>query len=328
MLSDTDLIKVQKVAEKLSDRVTLLACGTGSRDIFEQNLMNTARQIAGVSMEVIGLQEGDVPAMPGKPSISIASEGNGPVHYLAVPEGPELDPFLDAVAWFGGTLLPPVSPALERLAESRPSGHVLVLMAAACPHCPVVVRRALSLAVGRPSITVTIADAVQFPDLADAYKVKSTPTVVINEGATFIGNVTEEQMVTHVVPSQGIESLTEILSSMIESGRAEDAAALAVKENAPEALIPIFRSVEFSRRMGAMVTMEEALELAPRSLDPIVEDLCKLLFHEEPGIRGDAAEILSRIGSPAAIPALREAEKDENPDVREAVQEALEAIEN
>lgn len=328
MLSDTDLIRVQEVAAGISGGITLLIYGTAVPDAFEQNVLNIARQIAGVSSEVIALEESHEPRVPGKPSITIASEGNGAVHYLAAPEGPELAPFLDAITWFDGKLVPPASTALQALDRIDRPGHVLVLMAAACPHCPVVVRRALSLAAGRPLITVTIADVVQFPDLADTYKVKSTPTVVINEGATFVGDVTEEQMVKHLLPSHGIESLTEILSSMIESGRAEDAAALMVKQNAPAAIIPLFRSAEFSRRMGAMVAMEEALEIAPGILDPIVEDLSTLLFHEEVGIRGDAAEILARIGNPAAVPALRKAAQDENPDVREAVAEALELLEN
>lgn len=329
MLSDSDLMRVQEAAAQMPGGIVLLLHSTASPDLFEQNLSNVARQIAGVSLRVIDLEETSEHVLPGKPSVTIAWNDHRAVHYLAAPEGPELAPFLDAMRWISGAQAPPTSHLSASLDRLGTPADVLVLVAAACPHCPKVVQRALALAAGRPMISVTIVDAVQFPDLAKKYKVTSTPTVVINETATFVGDVTAEQMVKHLFPPSGIESYTDVLASMIESGRAEDAAAVMVKNNVPRAILPIFGSAEFSKRMGAMVTMEEALELLPDSLDSIVPPLTELLFHEEVGIRGDTAEILARIGHAAAIPALRRAaEEDDNPHVLEAVKEALEFLES
>jgi HEAT repeat protein len=79
--------------------------------------------------------------------------------------------------------------------------------------------------------------------------------------------------------------------------------------------------------MGALVALEEALDKNPRILDPIVDDLTSLLFQEEAALRGDTAALLGKIGNPAAIPALRKAVEDQDPDVREAAEEALQSLE-
>jgi HEAT repeat protein len=98
-------------------------------------------------------------------------------------------------------------------------------------------------------------------------------------------------------------------------------------ENRPDAILPIYLSKEFSVRMGALVTMDEALEMDPRILDPLVDDLVLLLSQDEVALRGDTAELLGKIGNPSAIPALKKAAEDPDPDVREAVEEALEVLE-
>ena len=114
---------------------------------------------------------------------------------------------------------------------------------------------------------------------------------------------------------------------MIQAGRAEDAGDLLCREGKPEAIVPIYVSPEFSLRMGALVAMEEALEKDPRSLDPIVDELTELLSHQDAPLRGDTAELLGKIGNRQALPALRKAADDPDPDVRDAVEEALEALE-
>ena len=52
----------------------------------------------------------------------------------------------------------------------------------------------------------------------------------------------------------------------------------------------------------------------------------RLMEHADHRIRGDTADLLGKIGSPEAIPALKKAAADKNPDVVEAVEEALEEI--
>ncbi len=168
-----------------------------------------------------------------------------------------------------------------------------------------------------------MADAQQFPDMAERFKVKSTPTTIVNGGLTIVGQIDVPQLVDRMVSSGQAGTLTAVLRSMIETGRAEDAGALLCRQDSPEAILPLYTSKEFSLRIGSLVAMEAALEENSRALDPIVSDLSLLLAYDEVGLRGDTAELLGKIGDPSAIPALSEAILDSDPDVREAALEAL-----
>ncbi len=173
---------------------------------------------------------------------------------------------------------------------------MLVFMAEVCPHCPAVVRAALQLAVFQPVISAVIIDAVRFSDLADQFKVKATPTIVIDGGLTIVGRIVASDLAEKITTLSKPDSMTAILDSMIKSGRAEDAAELIVQEKKPEAMLPIYMAKEFSVRMGALVAFESALEKDPRILDSIVKELLDLLSDEEVGLRGDTAELLGKLG--------------------------------
>jgi len=319
---------VQEVVDAMSGAVTIIAHKPGAGDEFEANLINIARQISGVSMNRVEMvDETGLPIFTDKPSLTLATGQTRNIHYLAAPQGSELGPFLDAVAWLGRSKEIPGSEALKSLSDLSKPADVLVLIAATCPHCPQVVRAAIILAIIQPLITVSVVDAVHFSDLAERYKVKSTPTIIINGGMTIVGQMGLEQLAARLLTAVGDASLTSVLDSMIKSGRAEAAAELICREKQPKAIMPIYMSKEFSTRMGALVTMEEALQINPRVLDDIVEDLTPLLFQEEIGLRGDTAELLGKIGNPVCMPALRKAAEDPDPDVREAAQEALKIVE-
>jgi hypothetical protein len=329
LLSDQDLMNVQAVSSQLSAPVTIFVNrGAAEENPFEVNLVNIVRQISGVSMNSIRIEEGEESFLPGRPSLMPAARHVNNIHYFAAPEGTELAPFLDLLLWMGSDTDPPQFEVTEALEELAAPCHVMVLIAPTCPHCPQVVRAALLLAVRTSLITVSIVDAVQFEDLAQRYKVKSTPTTIINDGLTLIGRLTAEELGGHLLRLAESSSLTPIVESMIKAGRAEDAGELICAKEQPEAMLPVYVSKEFSVRMGALVALEEALERNPRILDPIVDELTSLLFQEEAALRGDTAALLGKIGNPAAIPALRKAAEDQDPDVREAAEEALQSLEH
>lgn len=327
MLSDHELMLVQEAAEAISIPVTLVVHKTGSGGAFEKNIANIAAQISGVSMGRIGLDDGQEPVVPGKPSLSLGTEHQRNIHYLAAPEGLEFEAFIDAIGWLGASDKPLDDRSREVLNRLDESVHIRLLIASSCPNCPHVVRTALALAAAQPLITLTIIDALEFSDIAERFNVKAVPTIIINEARTVVGQITANRLVNEILSVQKSESLTEDLESMINSGRATDAAALLCTRKQPQAILPLYTSTEFATRVGALVTIQEALARDPRVMDPVLDDLSRLLFHEDAGLRGDTADLLGKIGNPGAIPSLRKALNDPNPDVREAVEEALQRLE-
>ena len=326
MLSDQDLMNVQSMAERISSPVTIHVNHPETDDAFGSNLANIARQISGVSLNRIHVEFEPQPnPFPDKPSLTLAGFRGNNIHYYAAPETHELQPFLDALSWMGGAEIPGLRSA-DALHGLTSPVDLLILIAPVCPHCPQAVRVGLSIAVRNPLIRLSIVDALRFEELAEKYKVKSTPTTIINDGLTLVGTIKEDDIIMAMTRSADEPALTEVIDSMIKSGRAEDAGKLICEKNAARSVLPIYLAKEFSSRMGALVAIDEALELNPGIMDSIVEDLIPLLFQDDVALRGDTAELLGKIGNPASEPALRKAAEDPDPDVREAAEEALELL--
>jgi HEAT repeat protein len=79
-------------------------------------------------------------------------------------------------------------------------------------------------------------------------------------------------------------------------------------------------------RLGATALVEELAREHRQVLSGAVPGLLRLLAHENPTIRGDAANVLGVIGDRSAREALENIRDDANPMVREIVLEALAAI--
>ncbi len=327
MLSDNELMRVQEVSSRLTKHVRLVLFGTGSQSVFERRIFDVARQLSGVSMNKLTMEETSEPVMIGKPSMSLANGERGRIHYLTSPEGAELAPFLDAVEWLGTQSQPKNEYMSLRLNELTYPVDLMVLIALSCPHCPHTVRSALSLAVCSDLVSVMIVDALESHDLAERYKCKSTPTIIVNGGLTIVGNIGVDELAKKMAESVSESSLTSVVDSMVKSGRAEDAAKLVCKKSRPEALVEVFRQKEFSTRIGALVAMEYALDINPQIFDDEIDNLSNFLFSDDLGLKGDTAELLGKIGNTAAIPQLRRALEDQDEDVQEAVQEAIDILE-
>ncbi len=188
MLSDQDLMRVQEVAFSMAGPVTIEVNCSGEQTPFSHNLANVARQIAGVSGQKILWAEAEEPINAQEPSLSIVSDKGRNIHYLAAPEGHQLEPFLAAVSRLAQ------DPGIPGPIAQTPA-HLQVFVASMCPHCPQVVRSVLSLAVEDASLTVHVVDAVQFPDLAERYRVRSTPTTIVNETLTLVGAVSRVSLI-------------------------------------------------------------------------------------------------------------------------------------
>ncbi len=326
MLSDNDLTRVQEVSRNIKRPVTLCVNLTGIQDAVETNFANIARQLQGVSLDRIRIEEGGLTPFPGKPSMVLSNGEYSNINYMAFPEGSEFGPFLEAIAWLGEASAPAEFSRQDTINELRLPQNVFTFVAAGCPHCPEAVRSVLIVACSNPQVNVSIIDALVFPDISEKYKIKSTPVTIINDGMTIIGGIKPDELAEYLIEANNGASLSVILKSMILSGRAEDAASLVYEKERPDALLPIYVSPEFSQRMGALLVMEEVLDRNPGALDPITDKLIELLQSDDVGLRGDTASLLGRMGSRSAIPALKKVSEDSNADVRDAAIEALESF--
>jgi HEAT repeat protein len=83
---------------------------------------------------------------------------------------------------------------------------------------------------------------------------------------------------------------------------------------------------QFRVRLGATALVEELAGELGEGLDAAVPGLIDLLKHDNPTIRGDALSVLGIIRARAAQASIEACLADAHPGVREAAQEALDAI--
>jgi HEAT repeat protein len=81
-------------------------------------------------------------------------------------------------------------------------------------------------------------------------------------------------------------------------------------------------------RLGATALIEELARDSRIALASAVPGLVALLGHENPTVRGDAANALGIIGDPSALGPLRDLyQRDANASVREIAEEAVQEME-
>jgi HEAT repeat protein len=80
-------------------------------------------------------------------------------------------------------------------------------------------------------------------------------------------------------------------------------------------------------RISLMMMAEQLLENHPAALDPAVDALIDVLSVDDTPLRGDTADLLGRIGNPAAVEPLKKLLTDPDADVAEVAQDSLDAIE-
>jgi len=308
--------ELQTATEALSRLQTPLELtlwpGSDPDDQLWQVLRETAEALAGASGGKLSVREAQGEARhPDKPSLAV-----GNVHYLAVPRGPELSPFLaflETISQQGGVGSEELAPAVVR-----------VYMAPTCPNCPVVVGACLELAARFDQLRLEVVDAMYFTDLAGP--IKSVPAVVVDGAYTEIGPLSQAQLLRILRRRQEPEYQVDTLESMISAGRLADTLAWLRQEDTFSALDPLLRRAGIKERMGVMLLAEEVLEEDPHALDLAVPHLLPLLQVEDPTLRGDTADLLGQIGAPGAAEALKKLLTDENEEVREVAQDSLEML--
>jgi len=259
------------------------------------------------------------------PSITLCGEHGPNIHYLAVPEGRELEVFLDAVRslLIGAT---PDEASVVQLGKLDPPAEILVFMASACPNCPHVVSDAVRLALGSSMVRVLIIDVQQYESLSSEFGVRSVPLTVFDRSLSITGMIKVQDMVQKILSRGSVQYETETMDSAMHQGRFDHAADLVFRINGPDILVSLWKDSTTSRRMGIMLTVQKVLARDPKALDGTVPDLVALLGIGDASIRGDTADLLGQIGHADAVDALKALSDDPNPDVAEIAQEAIEEI--
>jgi thioredoxin-like negative regulator of GroEL len=185
----------------------------------------------------------------------------------------------------------------------------------------------MELALGPGAVVTTVVDASRFPQLAASYGVRSVPLTVLDGGQSFVGVVEAEVILQALAQRDSDDYEGTLFQSLLDSGRHAEAAQRLIGGTARSWWLEAWRESAMSQRIGLLLVAEEALALEASVLDGLLPELQTLAVQAaDPSLRGDTADLLGKIGHPAARPALVQACNDENAEVAEVAREALEEL--
>ena len=258
------------------------------------------------------------------PSIEV----NKRLIYHAIPEGLELAPFLDALSHVSDGP-PPVHPDIEaRLKNLKAPCFLKLFMAPECPYCPKMVMDLAPLTLINELVKLTIIDGTLFPEMAEPLDIKSAPTLLFDDRMRWTGQ-TPLNEILEVMLNQDPSLLSAAsIEGLLGDGRADLVAQMMMAEgNIFPAFIDMLMNEKWSVRLGAMVVMEEIIELDKGLAEQCIEPLWERLPDLNKQVRGDVVYILGEAGTGDILPRL-EAVLTDTTDVEtmEAVKEAIETI--
>ena len=202
----------------------------------------------------------------------------------------------------------------------------LLLIAPGCPHCPGVLKALSELLKEGVIGTLEVVNIAAHPERAQALGVRSVPWTRIGafelEGGHSISEL--RQWAERAADDSGISNY---YSHLLENRKLERVvAAVKNKPESLESLLNLLPSEEtpMAVRIGISAVMEE-LE-GSESLTAALPRLAELTRSPDANIRGDACHYLGLTHNGDARSLLQSMLDDENPDVREIAQDALDTL--
>ncbi|MCD6171855.1 MAG: thioredoxin family protein [Thermoplasmata archaeon] len=92
----------------------------------------------------------------------------------------------------------------EEIKKIDQSIHIQVFVTPTCPYCPIMVHLAHQMAIENDKIMADMVEVIEFPHLAQKYKVMGVPKIVINETRNVVGAVPEEILLEEMKAAIGI----------------------------------------------------------------------------------------------------------------------------
>nr|CRH07030.1 conserved protein of unknown function [Candidatus Magnetococcus massalia] len=204
--------------------------------------------------------------------------------------------------------------------------HAIMLMGPGCPHCSTMMEALSELLKSGEIAKLEVINVVEFPEEAAARGVRSVPWLGLGE-FSFHGAMGLEELRHWLKQRTDPKGMAVYFDHLFSSGQRQMVETMV--RNHPDHLLAFVDlladdQVGINTRLGIGVVLEE---LQGSGLSKtITSELGELTEHEDPRIRGDACHYLPLTEDPNAISWLRKRLLDDNADVREIAQEALEEL--
>lgn len=242
--------------------------------------------------------------------------------YRAVPKGPELPPFLSAL---DGTGPGPDDTLRRQLEPMRAPAFLTLYIAEACPFCPTVVTQLLPFTAANDLVRLSVIDAGLFPENADADRVRSVPTLILDGTFRWTGAVASAEIIRLMVNRDPAEMGAGAMETLIHEGRAHDLARMMADDNRLfPALASLVTHEKWATRLGAIVCAESLAEMNSEVAGALVPLLRERYASVDDTVKGDILYVAGLAGGPEARVLLTSVlETTTDPTLREAAEDAM-----
>jgi len=248
------------------------------------------------------------------------------VRYQGTPQGNEAAPFIDALS---GKITPLADPLRERLgATAFPPAVLDLFVAPACTFCPRAIRELMPLAEANRHIRLTIIDAVLFPEQAKRNEIQAVPTLVLDGQFRWTGSIAREEVIALMATRDPSAMGSAALEGMLKEGAAARLARMMAEHNKVfPALLELLCHAEWPVRLGAMVTVEELIALAPEVGRQALDAVWNRFDTVSDQVKADILFLCGEAGTPLLGPRIRAVLKSgAAAEVKAAAEEALEKL--
>ena len=263
--------------------------------------------------------------MPGElPAIGIGPR----IDYCGVPAGNDLTVFLNTLKTLDRQTDRLPKDIAQRLRKIKPASDMTLFISPSCRFCPAVLNQIVPLPVEAECVYLTIIDATIFSDVAEANKVLSVPTVLVDGQYRWTGDVQFSDLCTAIEKRDPTQLDATVLQRMITEGGAFDLARMMLKSGRIfPAFIELLVNENLSVRLAAMVTVEEMAAEDVSAARKVIEPLWQRYSHMNDAVKGDILYIFGELRSPVTRDYIRWVlDTETNPEIKEAAHDALELI--
>ncbi len=251
------------------------------------------------------------------------------IGFFALPVEKALAPFLETLSCLAGDT-PPLTDDLGMLLArvDRPC-RLTLFIAAQCPHCPEMIKTLIPLAVCSRQIDLRIIDGTLFPETAQKHQVLSAPCLILDQDFRWTGQADPREILTLIMERDPSHLSADTLRQILEQGEAAWICQQMIRAGAVfENVIALLMHPVWSVRLGAMVVVETLAQEAPELASRLCLPLIRAFETKDVTVQGDILYALGEAGTQdtrdwiiKTMPGLT------HPDLKDAAQEALTAIE-
>ena len=320
MFSDLEKKQLLKLNDELSQEITigLVESGHAHNQVFHEFCDGLTQLVSRIR---IAREDG---SSQQPPQILIGSS----LKYQALPTGLEMPPFIEALAALDSGPLQVTESIKRRLKENNLPVTLTAFIAPQCTFCPKVISQLIPLSMVESSVQLIVIDGTLFPEMAQAHKIQSVPTILLDDQFRWTGSVPLDELIDAVSTRDPVLLGAASLESILKDGQAGHLAAMMLDA---QKIFPAFYDLltheKWSVRLGAMVVMEEIAGKNPAMSSEAISPLWNRFNRVSDQTKGDILYLFGEIADRRAVSWLEKVTAGEfDLEVKEAAREALEKL--